>query len=156
MIKLFFHDHQLLLFSNTSAGLPLAQMIPQTQLQTHQSQISTLKPPIPATTTTVKLSTVNIQLHPTSTPIIRPKLSIPNSSLTANFTKTSRSNSPQPYTIPQLNTMDTSPQPSNHTRPPSIATQPPLSATSNLPVQSHIPLPSFQPYSLMCLHVLHF
>ena len=97
------------LFSNTSAEVPLAQMIPQTKSQSHPAQISTFKPPIPAKTTTVKPSTANIQLHPTSISIIRPKASITTSSLNANFTKTSLSNSSQPYTIPQPNTMNPSP-----------------------------------------------
>ena len=38
--------------------------------------------------------------------------------------------------------------PSNHTPPPSRPTQPPLSTTSNLLVQTHILVPSFQPYTL--------
>ena len=58
------------LFLKTSAGLLLTQMIPQTQLQSHQPQISTFKPPIPPKTTTVKLSTENNQLNPTSFPIV--------------------------------------------------------------------------------------
>ena len=86
--------------SNTSAGLVLAQMTFQTQLPCHQAQISTFKTPIPPETTTVKPSTVNIQLDPTSIPIIRPKPSIPLSSLTANLTKASNGNLIQPYTIP--------------------------------------------------------
>ena len=61
------------LFSNTSAGLVLAQTLPQTQLQSHQPQISTHKPQILSKTTTVKSCTVNIQLNPTSIRIIRPK-----------------------------------------------------------------------------------
>ena len=68
-------------------------MIPQTQLQSHQVQISTFKPPIPTNTIAVKPSTMNIQLHPKSVPVIRTKPSTPTSSLTANFTNTSRSNS---------------------------------------------------------------
>ena len=140
------------LFSNTSAGLPLAQRIPQTQLQSHQPQISTLKPPISAKTTTVKSSSLKIHLHPTSIPIVRPKLSNPTSSLTANFTKTSNSNSSHSYTIPQPNTMYPSPHhwttPSNQTPRPSRPTQTPLSTTFNLLVQTHILEPSFQPYTL--------
>ena len=37
---------------------------------------------------------------------------------------------------------------SKHTPAPSIATQPPLSTTSILPVQTQIPVPSFQPKTL--------
>ena len=55
--------------------------------------------------TTFKPVTVNIQSHPTAIKIIRPKTSVPTSSLTANFTKTSHGNSSQPYTIPQPKTM---------------------------------------------------
>ena len=138
-----------LLYSNTSVGLPLAQMIPQTQLNFHQLHISTFKLPFPPETATVNSSTVNIQLHPSSIPIFRPKPPIPTSSLVAIFTKESHSNSTQPYTIPQPNTMFPSPHQwtihSNHTPPPSMATQPPLSTTSNLPVQTHILVPCFQP-----------
>ena len=40
-------------------------------------------------------------------------------------------------------------KPSNHTPPlPSMATQPPLSTTTNLLVQTHIPQPSFRPFFL--------
>ena len=91
--KTIFPQSATSLFSKTSAGLPIAQMIPQPQLQSHQPQISTFKPPISDKTTTDKPSTVKIQLHPTSIPIVRPKVSIPTSSITANFTKTSNSNS---------------------------------------------------------------
>ena len=38
--------------------------------------------------------------------------------------------------------------PSNHTPPPLMTTQPPLSTISNVPVQTHIPAPSFQTYTL--------
>ena len=152
MIKQSLNDHRLLFFSNTSAGLPLAQIIPQTHLQSHQPQIGTIKPPIPQKTTTFKPSTVSIQLIPTSTPLIRRKPSIPTSSLAAKFTTTSHSNSSQSYTSSQHNTMYSSPhqwtKPSNHTPPPSMATQSPLSTISNLPVQSHIPIPYLQPYIL--------
>ena len=92
--KTFFPRPTTPLFSSTSAGLPLAHLIPQTQLQSHQPQIVTFRPPIPAKITTVKPSTVSIQLRPISRPIIRPKPSIPISSLTANLTKASHSNSP--------------------------------------------------------------
>ena len=67
-------------------------MIPQTQLPSHQPQSSTFKPPLPPKTTTVKPSTVNIQLNLTSIPIILPKPSIPTSSLTENSAKSSHSN----------------------------------------------------------------
>ena len=40
---------------------------------------------------------------------------------------------------------------SNFTPPLSIAIQPPFSTTSNLPVQTHINLPSSQPYTLYVL-----
>ena len=116
-------------------------MIPQTQLQSHQPQISTFKAPIPPKTTTVKLSTVNIQSNPTSKPIIRPEPSIPLSSLTAIFTKANHINYSQPWIISQSNTMYPSPHQWtiswNRTPPTSTATWPPLSATSNLPVQTH-------------------
>ena len=107
--KTIFPRPPTLLFANISAGLLLGQMIPQTKLQSHRAQIGTFKPPIPAKTTTVKPSTVNIQLHPTSISIFRPKPSITISSLNANFTKTSHKYSSQHYTIPQPNTMYPSP-----------------------------------------------
>ena len=59
-----------ILFSNTSAGLPLAQMLPQRKLQSHQPQVNFFKPPFPPKTTTVKPSTVRIQSNLTSIPII--------------------------------------------------------------------------------------
>ena len=126
-------------------------MIPETQLKSHQPQISTYTPPIPPKTTTVKHSIVNIQFHQTSIPIIRPKSSIRNSSINANFTKASHDNSYQPQTFPQLNIKYPSPhhwtRPSNHT-PPSMATQSPLSSTSNVLVQTHFAVPSFKTYTL--------
>ena len=146
-------------FSKISAGLPLAQMIPQTKIQSHQPQISTFETPIPPKMTTVnKPSTVNIHLPPISVMIVRPKPSIPSFSPTANFTEASHSNSSHPYTNPQPKIMFTSPYqwtiPSNDTPPTSMATQHPFSTTPNLPVQTHIPVPSFQPYTLNVLHFL--
>ena len=88
------------LFSNTSAGVPLSRMTFQTQLQSHQPQIATFEPPILPKATNVKPSTVSMQLNPTSVPIIRPKPSIPTSSLTAIFTKATPTNLSQPYTVP--------------------------------------------------------
>ena len=85
------------------------KIIPHTKLQSNQTPNCTFKHPISPKTTTVKPSTVNIQLHPTSIPIIRPKSAIPTSSLTANFTKASHSNSSQPHTFPPPNTMYPSP-----------------------------------------------
>ena len=137
------------LFSNTSDGLPSTQMIPETQLQSHQPQITNFRPPIPPKTTTAKPSTVNILINWTSMPIIRRKPSISTSSVTANFTKALYSNLSQPYTNSQRITMCASQLQrtihSNYTPPLSIATQPPFSTTSNLPEQTHIPVPSFQP-----------
>ena len=53
------------LFSNTSAGMSSKQMIPQTQLQSHQRQLGTFKHAIPPKTKTVKPSTVQIEINPT-------------------------------------------------------------------------------------------
>ena len=140
------------LFSNTYAQLPLAQLLPQTQLHSHQLRTSTFRNPI-SPKTALHLT---IQLQPTSIPLNRPKLYISTSSLTAIFTNPSHSNSIQPYTNPQPNTMYPSPHQwtihPNHTPPPSMATQPPLSTTSTLPTQqTHIFVPSFQPYTFNVL-----
>ena len=123
-------------------------MLPQTHLLSHQLRTSTFKTPILPKTTLH----LNIQLQPTSIPINRPKLYIPTSSLTAIFTNPSHSSSSHPYTSPQPNTMYPSQHQwtihPNHTRPPSMAIQPPLSTTSTLPTQqTYIFVPSFQPYT---------
>ena len=85
-------------------------MIPPTQLQSHQPQISNFKPPFPPKATAVKPFTVIILINPTFTPIIRLKQSIPTSPLIATRTKPSHSNSSQLFTLPQIKTMYPSPQ----------------------------------------------
>ena len=131
--KTIFPRPQTLLISDNAGGPPLAQMIPQTQLKSHQPHFSTFKLPSPTKTTTVETSTVNIQLDPTSVPINRPKFFITISSINGNSSKPSKTNN-----IPQTNTMYSSPHEwtkrSNHAPPPSMATQPSISTTSNLPV----------------------
>ena len=140
------------LFSSISAGIPLAQMIPQTQLQSHQHQIIAFKPPIPPKTTTVKPSTVNSQAKLTIIPILQTKNANTTCSLTANFTQVSHSNSSHLDAFPQTNTMYPSRHQgtisSNDTPPLSMATQTPLYTTSNPPVQTHILVRSFQPCTL--------
>ena len=127
-------------------------MIPQTQLKSHRPQISTFKLPSPTKTTTVETSTVNIQLDPTSVPINRPKFFITISSINGNSAKASQSKPSKTYNVPQTNTMYSSPHEwtkhSNHTPPPSMATQPSISTTCNLPVYTHILVPSFQPNTI--------
>ena len=149
MLTPFFHDYQHLCFSNTSAGLGLDQRIPERQLQSHQPQTSSFKSAIPPKSTKVKPYTVNNQINPISLSIIRPKHSKTTSSIAANFTEASHSNSSQPYAIRQPNTMYLSPHqrtiPSKQIPPAAMATQPPISTNSSLLVQTQIPVLSFRP-----------
>ena len=63
-----------------SKSFALAQLLPQTQMQPGEHQNIKIKPPFPPKTTTVKPS-VNIQVDPTSLPIVRLKSSVTTSSL---------------------------------------------------------------------------
>ena len=123
--KTIFPRPPTLLFSNTSAGVPLAQKILETQLQSQPPQISTFRLPIMPKSTKVKPSTVTIQSNPTSVPIVQPKPSNPTSSLTAGFTNASHGISSQLYIKPQPNTIYASQHQwtilSNHTLPPSTS-----------------------------------
>ena len=127
------------LHSNTSTGLPLAQMKPQRLFKYHQSLNSIFTPPILPKATRTTTSTVIIQLDRTSIPIIRPKLSIPRSSKITKLSKLSHASPSQLHSIPQPNNLYFSPhhltRPSNHTPPPrSMSTLPQSYTTFNPPV----------------------
>ena len=105
----------------------------------------------------IETSTVNIQLKSATILIIRPKLSVLTLSLTTN-TIPSLSNASQSYTTTKHHASFTTSldHTSSNTLPRSMAYQPQVSNTSNIPVPTYISLPFLQPDTKMLLRVLYF